>query len=525
MRPLRPAIAAVVVAGTLLAGVGPAAASSPALTDWLGTVNAYRSTAALPPVGGNGDWAAGGVAHSRYMVVNGVMSHEEDPAKPGYSEAGHEAGMSGNVMASMRTDLTARHAIDMWMQGPFHAAGLLDPRLRTTAYGQYADASAPSWRSAATMDTIRGIDRSATISSPVVWPGNRSGVPMAAYQGGEWPDPLSPCPGYVAPSGLPVVILGGGTLTSHTLTANGSPVEHCAYDAGGYRNPDAYTQDYARRGMASRGAAFIVPRHPLEVGVDYLVSATVDGRSLRWSFRVTDGSFVPAGAGARPTAPGRRPPASPATAPQPRTVPAELAAACPDSMPEGGFVDLSDRSVHRAAVDCVAWWQVTTGASQGRYAPRRAVTRAQMASFLLRMIRAAGKDLPEGADRFVDDNGSPHERAINTLSSAGVVDGMGVGFYRPETSVTRGQMATMLSRAIALIEGEALPEGRDRFVDDNGSPHETAINRAAHAGLAAGTRPAAFAPGEKVTRDQMATFVSRSLARLAARGFASPPAR
>lgn len=83
MRPLRPAIAAVVAEGTLLAGVGPAAASSsPAPTDWLGIVNAYRTTAALAPVGGNGDWAAGGVAHSRYMVVNGVVTHDEDPGNP-----------------------------------------------------------------------------------------------------------------------------------------------------------------------------------------------------------------------------------------------------------------------------------------------------------------------------------------------------------------------------------------------------------------------------------------------------------
>jgi uncharacterized protein YkwD len=519
-RQLRVLVAVAVMAATLAT---PAlAASSPAPTDWLGTLNAYRSTAGLPAAKANRDWVAGDVAHSRYTVLNGEVGHSEDPSKPGYSEAGHEAGTSGNVMATSRASLTARDAIDMWMQGPFHAAGLLDPRLRASAYGQYVDESAPRYRAAATMDTIRGLDTSSRITAPVVWPGNGSGVPQTSYTGGEWPDPLTPCPGYTVPSGLPIVILGGGDLTASSLSAGGAALQHCAYDASDYRNPDTATRDYARRGMAARGAVFIVPRQPLVVGTTYTVSATVDGRSLRWSFEVTDGSFVPAGT-ARTTETTAKPAPAPKRQPEPRIVPAELSAACPDSMPDGGFADVSDDGVHRAAIDCVAWWEVSTGTRPGRYAPASAVTRAQMASFLERTIRAAGVELPEGRDRFVDDRGSAHERAINTLANAGVVGGVLPGVYRPDAPVTRGQMATMLARAVALVEGEELPEGRDRFSDDDGSAHEAAINRAANAELASGTSATTFAPGRHVARGQMATFVARALNRLSSNGYASPP--
>jgi uncharacterized protein YkwD len=511
---------AAVVAMSVATSTPAMAASNPAPTDWLGTLNAYRATAGLPAARANGDWVAGAIAHSRYTVLNGELGHAEDAEKPGYSEAGHEAGMSGNVMATSRARLTPRDAIDLWMQGPFHAAGLLDPRLRASAYGQHVDASAPRYRAAATMDTIRGLDTSSRITSPIVWPGGGSGVPQTSYTGGEWPDPLTPCAGYAAPTGLPIVILGGGDLTAHSLTAGGAPVEHCAYDADGYRNPDASTRDYARRGMASRGAVFIVPRQPLVVGTSYTVAATVNGRSLRWSFHVTGGSFLPAGS-ARSTETAPDPTST--SEPAPRIVPAELSAACPDSMPEGGFLDVSDDGLHRAAIDCVAWWEVSTGTRPGRYAPSAAVTRGQMASFLERTIRAAGVDLAEGLDRFIDDEGSAHERAINALANAGVVGGSVPGFFRPDAPVTREQMATMLARAVELVEGAELPQGRDRFADDDASPHEAAINRTTNAGLASGTSMTTFSPGRHVTRAQMATFIARALNRLSANGFASPP--
>lgn len=97
-RALRVLVATAVAAAAFATpAVAGSAGATPAATDWLGTVDAYRATAGLPGVQANNDWVAGAVAHSRYTVRNGVLGHSEDPAKPGYSTAGHEAGMSGNV--------------------------------------------------------------------------------------------------------------------------------------------------------------------------------------------------------------------------------------------------------------------------------------------------------------------------------------------------------------------------------------------------------------------------------------------
>jgi hypothetical protein len=66
-------------------------------------------------------------------------------------------------------------------------------------------------------------------------------------------------------------------------------------------------------------------------------------------------------------------------------------------------------------------------------------------------------------------------------------------------------MATFLARALALPAA-----GNDHFRDDNGSPHEDAINRIAAAGLTQGCSPNRFCPHGAVTRAQMAAFLRRA---------------
>ncbi|MTV28001.1 S-layer homology domain-containing protein, partial [Nitriliruptoraceae bacterium ZYF776] len=92
---------------------------------------------------------------------------------------------------------------------------------------------------------------------------------------------------------------------------------------------------------------------------------------------------------------------------------------CPtptDPQPAPRFRDIAG-SAHAANIDCVARWGIASGTSATSYAPRRDVTRAQMATFVANLIRATGTALPEGRDRFPDDDGSPHEPNINALAN------------------------------------------------------------------------------------------------------------
>ena len=192
---------------------------------------------------------------------------------------------------------------------------------------------------------------------------------------------------------------------------------------------------------------------------------------------------------------------------------------CPaGKVPAGGFGDTAT-SVHRAAVDCAVWWQLTTGLTADRYGPQGRLTRGQVASFLARLLTAAGTSLPASPpDAFDDDQGSPHERAINQMAALGVVSGRGGRVYNPNGTVSRDQMASYLVRAYEQHVGAPLPDGGNWYNDDDGSVHEKNIARAARAGLTGGTSPGRYAPLAFTDRGQVASFLTRLLDMLVENG-------
>ncbi len=198
-------------------------------------------------------------------------------------------------MVSVSATAPDSYAIDVWMQAPFHAVGMLDPRLTRVGYGSYREADG-KWQMGAALDILRGWGSSvAGVSFPIRWPGDGSTTPLRAFQVGEYPDPLASC-GYSAPTGLPILLfLGTGSLTpnvsGHALWRDGVPVEHCVFDETTYRNPKDSTQESLGRAILnSRDAVVLIPRDPLNPGSRYTVSLTVNGQTYTWSFSVASSS-------------------------------------------------------------------------------------------------------------------------------------------------------------------------------------------------------------------------------------------
>jgi S-layer homology domain len=105
---------------------------------------------------------------------------------------------------------------------------------------------------------------------------------------------------------------------------------------------------------------------------------------------------------------------------------------------------------------------------------------------------------------FVDDDGSIHEFSIEDIAEAGITVGCGGNRFCPDQAVTRGQMASFLTRALDL---PASPD--DWFDDDDNSVHDEAIDSIAEAGITKGFSDGTFRPEEPVTRAQMASFLDR----------------
>ena len=193
--------------------------------------------------------------------------------------------------------------------------------------------------------------------------------------------------------------------------------------------------------------------------------------------------------------------------------------------PPGRFVDV--RGVHAPGIDCVGWWQVAQGrpADDGQgdvYLPDEPVNRAQMATFVARLLAVSGTVLPaDPPSTFDDTEGSVHAQAIDQLAAIGVVGGVAAGTYDPGGTVTRAQMASFLARAFEARTERDLPIGPVAFDDvREGATHADNVLRIASAGLTGGVTPETYDPAASVTRAQMGTFLARLLSLLVVEGAA-----
>ncbi len=264
--------------------------ATPQPWNWLTAMNAYRAMSQLPPVTEVPVWSDGIVKHARYMVETDIATHSEEPGNPWYTPEGAVAARYCNLLATEDINRSDQFALDAWMVAPFHAVSMLDPRLQRSAFGSYR-AAGPGFTMAAGLDVLRGRDALPPQTVfPVLWPGRDAVVPFRMFWE-ETPSPFTSCPGYTAPSGLPIIVqLGTGDrtprVTAHAFTRDGVALEHCVFDETTYTNPDAAMQRSGRSILDLRDAIVLIPRAPLDEWSKYSVSLTVDGQTYRWSFTV-----------------------------------------------------------------------------------------------------------------------------------------------------------------------------------------------------------------------------------------------
>ena len=116
-----------------------------------------------------------------------------------------------------------------------------------------------------------------------------------------------------------------------------------------------------------------------------------------------------------------------------------------------GFADVDPDGVHAASIEALHAAGITTGCGDGtNFCPDRAVTRAEMATFL---TRALGLETPPQPAGFADvDLDGVHAASIEALHAAGITRGCGDGTnFCPDRAVTRAQMAAFLYRARHMI--------------------------------------------------------------------------
>ncbi len=116
------------------------------------------------------------------------------------------------------------------------------------------------------------------------------------------------------------------------------------------------------------------------------------------------------------------------------------------------FTDVPCSSGFAAWIEALAAAGVTAGCGGGNFCPQNAVTREQMAVFLLRMLEGPSYVPPACTTPTFGDVpcSSPFARWIEELVKRGITSGCGGGNYCPATPVTRGQMSVFLTTTFGL---------------------------------------------------------------------------
>ena len=216
------------------------------------------------------------------------------------------------------------------------------------------------------------------------------------------------------------------------------------------------------------------------------------------------------------------------------------------ALDDAGFSDVSMDNAHRNAINCIAHYGITAGLGDGTFGARNSVTRAQMALFMSAMASLSGLTLDDAMDAGFTDLGDTDDNwvsAINRMVNGGIMTGTSDDTFSPGANVTRAEMALWLANFMVEVTDDdspvnvdqsrdgtytisqaaptvADPDARtdiafDHFVDarlTQPAHVDSAISAVFELGISSGYGDNEFKGHRDVSREEMATFITRTLA-------------
>jgi len=183
------------------------------------------------------------------------------------------------------------------------------------------------------------------------------------------------------------------------------------------------------------------------------------------------------------------------------------------------FADVGNLSPVFADVGCLYHSGVVRDDGSGLYRPDDVTTRAEMVSFAARTLGPVGGLCPSRVPPFIDmDSASPIAGELACLYGLGVVRGRTGTTFDPDTEVTRGEAAAIISRFYQAVSSprwsascSAAVNPFDDTIGHWSEPNITCVNAL---GLITETTTGAFSPEATVTRAETATMWKKTLVSL-----------
>jgi len=154
------------------------------------------------------------------------------------------------------------------------------------------------------------------------------------------------------------------------------------------------------------------------------------------------------------------------------------------------------------------------GDPEGHILPRDNISRAEVATIFFRLITDEHRtEIWTQENPFPDVNlYNWFNNAVSTMTNDGLFYGLPDGSFGPQQELSRAQLATIMVRFRSLAADD-FDLDEDRFTDISGHWAETEINIAAYQGWVQGIGAERFAPNDIVSRAEAAAMISRMLGR------------
>ena len=173
------------------------------------------------------------------------------------------------------------------------------------------------------------------------------------------------------------------------------------------------------------------------------------------------------------------------------------------------FVDVVPNAWYTAAIQYAYDQGLMTGVSANEFAPEATTTRAMIVSILARLEGVTSAQ----AAGFADVSDEWYATAVNWAANVGVVNGYEDNSFRPNTAITREQLAAILMN-YATYKGEEVSARADltTYTDQPSTWAEETMQWAVAEGLINGVTEDTLQPQGNATRAQVAAILQRFLA-------------
>ena len=173
------------------------------------------------------------------------------------------------------------------------------------------------------------------------------------------------------------------------------------------------------------------------------------------------------------------------------------------------FIDVAPNAWYKDAVQYAYAGGLMTGVSDTEFAPEATTTRAMIVSTLARLENVTSAESAGFADVSANDW---YATAVNWAANVGVVNGYEDNTFKPNTAITREQLAAILMNYAACI-GQDVSNRADlsAYTDQPSAWAEETMSWAVAEGLITGVTNDELQPQGNATRAQVAAILQRFL--------------